>query len=38
IVIHGIVKGIAMGGKRIVKCGPWTKGGYDPVPDPTADH
>ncbi|MBU0692670.1 membrane protein insertion efficiency factor YidD [bacterium] len=38
IVIHGIVKGIAMGLKRLVKCGPWTKGGYDPVPDPTTNH
>ncbi|MBU0692217.1 membrane protein insertion efficiency factor YidD [bacterium] len=38
IVIHGIIKGTAMGAKRIAKCGPWSKGGYDPVPDPTTNH
>lgn len=31
IVIHGSVKGFAMGLRRLVKCGPWHRGGYDPV-------
>ncbi len=29
---YGVVKGVAMGGKRIVRCHPWSPGGYDPVP------
>ncbi len=28
---HGIVKGIAMGAWRILRCNPWSAGGYDPV-------
>ena len=29
---YGVGKGIAMGGKRILRCHPWTPGGHDPVP------
>jgi len=29
---YGIFKGIWMGMKRIVRCNPFSKGGYDPVP------
>ena len=29
---HGIVKGTYLGIKRILKCNPFFKGGYDPVP------
>ena len=27
---HGPCKGCAMGVWRICRCGPWTKGGFDP--------
>jgi len=30
---HGPVKGIYLGGKRILKCNPFHPGGVDPVPE-----
>jgi putative membrane protein insertion efficiency factor len=30
---YGLVKGILLGTKRILRCGPWSPGGFDPVPD-----
>ncbi len=32
IAEHGATKGILMGIKRIIRCNPFSKGGYDPVP------
>jgi uncharacterized protein len=32
IVKHGVIKGIWLAIKRISKCHPWGKSGYDPVP------
>lgn len=29
---YGSIKGIMMGIKRIIRCNPFSKGGYDPVP------
>jgi hypothetical protein len=29
---HGSAKGVLLGLKRLVKCGPWHKGGVDEVP------
>ncbi len=31
ITKHGIIKGTFLGIKRISKCHPWGKSGYDPV-------
>jgi hypothetical protein len=28
---YGVVKGLALGAWRILRCNPWTKGGFDPV-------
>ena len=32
IETHGVVKGLWLGVKRLVRCNPWASGGYDPVP------
>lgn len=32
IETHGIIKGIYLGIKRILRCHPWGGSGYDPVP------
>ena len=29
---HGPLKGLFLGFYRLLRCGPWNKGGYDPVP------
>ncbi|MBQ8057408.1 MAG: membrane protein insertion efficiency factor YidD [Ruminococcus sp.] len=32
IEVHGAFKGLFMGIWRILRCNPFSKGGYDPVP------
>jgi hypothetical protein len=29
---YGILKGLIFGIWRVLRCNPWNKGGYDPVP------
>jgi hypothetical protein len=31
---HGAARGGALAAWRVLRCNPWTPGGYDPVPDP----
>jgi uncharacterized protein len=35
---HGAIKGSIMGMTRILRCHPFIKGGYDPVPDAFSIH
>lgn len=34
IAIHGPLRGAAMAGWRLLRCHPFTRGGFDPVPLP----
>ncbi|MFZ5433704.1 MAG: membrane protein insertion efficiency factor YidD [Calditrichota bacterium] len=32
IITHGPIKGSGLAVRRLIKCGPWHEGGFDPVP------
>ena len=32
LVKHGLLKGAWLSSQRLLKCHPWSQGGYDPVP------
>ena len=33
---HGALKGSALAAGRVLRCNPWSAGGFDPVPTATA--
>ncbi|MDL2316469.1 membrane protein insertion efficiency factor YidD [Desulfovibrio sp. OttesenSCG-928-A18] len=34
VLRHGVLRGFVLAAYRILRCNPWSPGGYDPVPPP----
>jgi putative membrane protein insertion efficiency factor len=34
LALHGAARGSLLAARRVLRCNPWTPGGYDPVPPP----
>ena len=37
IEIHGALKGSTLAASRVLRCNPWSTGGFDPVPTAKAE-
>ncbi|WP_372510873.1 membrane protein insertion efficiency factor YidD [Mycobacterium montefiorense] len=35
---YGLIRGSWLAAARLVKCGPWHRGGWDPIPERTLEH
>ena len=36
VLLHGAAKGAALALWRVLRCNPWSRGGFDPVPKPAS--